>query len=52
MMPAMNVITPLRPHLQPTLDWMEKHRAKVQHKMDEKIGTASYDELRKALERD
>ena len=40
----------IRPHLQPTLDWMKMHRAKVQAKMDQLIGNASYDELRKSLE--
>jgi hypothetical protein len=45
-----NIMEGIRPHLQPTLDWMELHRAKVQERMDEKIGTASYDELRKAME--
>lgn len=45
-----NIMEGIRPHLQPTLDWMEMHRAKVQERMDQKIGTASYDELRKALE--
>jgi hypothetical protein len=45
-----NIMEGIRPHLQPTLDWMELHRAKVQALMDAKIGSASYDELRKSLE--
>jgi hypothetical protein len=45
-----NIMTSLRPHLQPTLDWIESHRAKVQARMDAKICDASHDELRKSLE--
>jgi hypothetical protein len=45
-----NIMEGIRPHLQPTLDWMEMHRAKVMAKMDQHIEFATYDELRKALE--
>jgi hypothetical protein len=40
----------MRPHLQPTIDWMEVHRQKVMAKMDENLEYATYDELRKSLE--
>ena len=45
-----NIMEGIRPHLQPTLDWMEMHRAKIMAKMDEHIEFATYDELRKSLE--
>jgi hypothetical protein len=45
-----NIMEGLRPHLQPTLDWMEWHRQKVMAKMDEHLEFATYDELRKSLE--
>jgi len=38
------------PYLQPTLDWMEMHRAKIMAKMGPALEFANYDELRKALE--
>jgi hypothetical protein len=45
-----NVMAGIKPHLQPTLEWMEQHRQAVQEKMTNLIGTATYDELRKALD--
>jgi hypothetical protein len=45
-----NIMEGIRPHLQPTLDWMEVHRQKVMAKMDENLEYATYDELRKSLE--
>ena len=45
-----NIMEGIRPHLQPTLDWMEMHRAKIMAKMDQHIEFATYDELRKSLE--
>jgi hypothetical protein len=44
-----NIMAGLRPHLRPTLDWMELHRQKVMAKMDEHLEFATYDELRKSL---
>jgi hypothetical protein len=45
-----NIMEGIRPHLQPTIDWMEVHRQKVMAKMDEHLEFATYDELRKSLE--
>jgi hypothetical protein len=45
-----NVMKGLRPHLQPHLDWLEMHRAQIMARMDEKIGTADYGELVRALD--
>lgn len=45
-----SIMTSLRPHLQPTLDWMEMHRAQIMAQMDEKIGKADYAELTRALD--
>jgi hypothetical protein len=45
-----NIMEGIRPHLQPTLDWMGMHRTKIMAMMDEHIVFATYDELRKSLE--
>ena len=45
-----HVMRGLRPHLQPTLDWMEAHRASVQREMEKKVGKASYKDLTRAFE--
>ena len=43
------VMRSLRPHLQPHLDWLEIHRVQIMSQMDNKIGTASYADLARAL---
>jgi hypothetical protein len=45
-----NIMEGIRPRLQPTLDWMEVHRARVQAEMEKKVGRASYKDLTCALE--
>lgn len=44
-----NVMAGIRPHLQPTLDWMELHRVRIQREMEKKIDFADYNELSNAL---
>lgn len=40
----------IRPHLQETLDWLELHRLQIMSRMDNKILTADYGELRQSLD--
>jgi hypothetical protein len=45
-----NIMAGIRPHLQPTLDWLELHRARVQQRMDETIDKADYADLARSLD--
>src|SRR4051794_6809619 len=45
-----NIMAGLKPHIQPTIDWMEKHRVKVQDKMDTTIDGATYGDLTRSLD--
>lgn len=44
-----NLMSSLRPHLQPQLDWLELHRAQIMKEMDRKVGSADYADLTRAL---
>jgi hypothetical protein len=45
-----NVMKGLRPHLASTIEWMEKHRLRVQERMEKTIEMAEYKDLVKALD--
>src|SRR2546423_898624 len=40
-----NIMAGIRPHLQPTIEWMEEHRKRVQAEMEGKLWSADYAEL-------
>jgi len=45
-----NIMAGIRPHLQPTIDWTELHRARIQEEMERKVGQASYADLARSLD--
>lgn len=45
-----NVMAHLKPHIDPVVEWMEKHRTKVMKMMDEKMAKASYAELSRSFD--
>ncbi|MFN3658175.1 MAG: hypothetical protein ACK4UO_13040 [Pseudolabrys sp.] len=44
-----NIMAGLKPHLQPTLDWMVLHRDRIQTEMENKIGRADYADLARSF---
>ncbi len=44
-----NIMAGLRPHLQPTMDWLELHRQQIQTQMEKEVGLADYADLVKGL---